>query len=97
MGKSLVVITDNFCTSNKPWGNIPSRATATLVGTAKHVIDTLGDERQLEEVPSMTRKEMQRSRSRYGGWTIAGKNDRCDGGSVPELKDRSDGLVIEGL
>jgi hypothetical protein len=46
----------------------------------------LRDERQLEEAPSMSRKGMRRSRSRYDGWTLAGRIDRCDGSLVPELK-----------
>jgi hypothetical protein len=72
-----------FVQATIPRENIPSRATATSAGGAEHDGDMLGDERQLKEVPSMSKKGMQRSRSRYDGWTLAGRIDRCDGSLVP--------------
>jgi hypothetical protein len=65
-----------YVQATSPGQNIPSLATAldeTSAGRAEHDDDTIGDERPLEEMPSLTVKNMQSTSSRYVGRTLIGR------------------------
>jgi hypothetical protein len=69
----------------------------TSADRAEHDDDTIRDERPLEEMPSLTVKNMQSTSSRYGGRTLIERKYRRKSSLVPELKNTSEPPVIEGL